>query len=404
MKQRFKNIRSTKTIPSPVKHETTCSADDDIAKDNNIDSTSRTNEVFVKVTEIEGKIYTDQTGRFPVTSSRGNKYIMVAYDYDSNTIHAEAMKSRTGGELKAAYKKIQTLLASRGLKPKVHFLDNECADTFKQLMTEAGEEYQRVPPHVHRKNAAERAIQTLKNHLIAGLSSTHNDFPLHLWCRMLPHALTTLNLLRSSRINPKLSGYAQLHGAYDYNAQPLAPPGTKIIAHEKPETRKSWGCRGIDGWYIGGAPEHYRCHVIYINKTQHTRVGDTIEFFPHNFKMPFRSSSENATIAAKELVHALKHPAPAAPYSNIGDAQMEALTQLGEIFNKIIEKTHTDGGKTPHHTEKMATITTKMHLPTPQITGGRFPRVHNQKSGLHLIPLDDEPCNKLIARFPRVHK
>lgn len=186
MKQRFKNIRSTKTSPSPIKHETTCSANDDIAKDNNIDSTSGTNKVFVKLTEIEGKINTDQTGRFAVTSSRGNKYIMVAYDYDSNTIHAEAMKSRTGGEPKAAYKKIQTLLASRGLKPNVHFLDNECADTFKQLMTEAGEEYQLVPPHVHRKNAAERALQTLKNHLIVGLSSTHNDFPLHLWCRMLP--------------------------------------------------------------------------------------------------------------------------------------------------------------------------------------------------------------------------
>ena len=55
---------------------------------------------------MEGKIYTDQTGRFQVTSSRGNKYIMVVYNYDSNTIHVEAMKSRTGGELKVAYQKI----------------------------------------------------------------------------------------------------------------------------------------------------------------------------------------------------------------------------------------------------------------------------------------------------------
>ena len=105
-------------------------------------------------------------------------------------------------------------------------------------MAKVEEKYQLVPPHVHRINAAKRAIQTLKNHLVAGLSSTHNDFTLHLWCRMLPYTLTTLNLLRSSRINPKLSGYAQLHGAYDYNTQPLASPGTKIIAHEKSENRK----------------------------------------------------------------------------------------------------------------------------------------------------------------------
>ena len=95
---------------------------------------------------------------------------------------------------------------------------------------------------------------------------------------MLSHALAILKLLRSSRIHPRLSSYAQLHGAYDYNAQPLAPPGTKIIIHEKSESRK-FGCREIDRWYIGGATEHYRYHAIYINKTQHTRVRDTIDFF-----------------------------------------------------------------------------------------------------------------------------
>jgi hypothetical protein len=31
-----------------------------------------------------GQIYMDQTGRFPVVSSKGNKYIMIVYDYDSN--------------------------------------------------------------------------------------------------------------------------------------------------------------------------------------------------------------------------------------------------------------------------------------------------------------------------------
>ena len=54
------------------------------------------------------------------------------------TIHAEAMKSRIGGEIKAAYKNIQTLLASRGLKAKVYFPDNEYVNTFKEFMTEVG--------------------------------------------------------------------------------------------------------------------------------------------------------------------------------------------------------------------------------------------------------------------------
>jgi hypothetical protein len=39
------------------------------------------------------KKYTDQTGRFPVISSRGNVIIMVLYEYDGNAIMAEPIKN-----------------------------------------------------------------------------------------------------------------------------------------------------------------------------------------------------------------------------------------------------------------------------------------------------------------------
>jgi hypothetical protein len=45
------------------------------------------------------QIYTDQTGRFPVVSSKGNKYIMISYDYDSNAILAQPIKDCTSPEL-----------------------------------------------------------------------------------------------------------------------------------------------------------------------------------------------------------------------------------------------------------------------------------------------------------------
>ena len=47
-----------------------------------------TNLVFLKTVYLTGEIYTDQTVMFPITSSKGNKYVFVAYHYDSNTIHA----------------------------------------------------------------------------------------------------------------------------------------------------------------------------------------------------------------------------------------------------------------------------------------------------------------------------
>jgi hypothetical protein len=39
-----------------------------------------------------GQIYTDQTGNFPVISSKGNKCIMVLYEYDGNATLVELKK------------------------------------------------------------------------------------------------------------------------------------------------------------------------------------------------------------------------------------------------------------------------------------------------------------------------
>ena len=144
----------------------------------------------------------------------------------------------------------------------MHYLDNEFPKVLQEFMTEKDERFQLVPPHLHRRNLAERAIQTFKNHLIAGLASVNKNLPIHLWCRLLPHCLLTLNLLRPSRINKKLSAYAQLHGAFDFNRTPLAPPGTKIIIHNKPAIRGSWATQVYEGWYIGPALNHYRCHTV----------------------------------------------------------------------------------------------------------------------------------------------
>jgi hypothetical protein len=66
-----------------------------------------------------GQIYTDQTGRFPVASSKGNKYIMILYDYDSNAILPQPIKDRTAPELLRAFQVMEQELVARGLKPKL---------------------------------------------------------------------------------------------------------------------------------------------------------------------------------------------------------------------------------------------------------------------------------------------
>jgi hypothetical protein len=150
-----------------------------------------------------GQIYTDQTGRFLVVSGKGNKYIMILYDYDSNAILAQPIKDRTAPELLRAFQIMEQESVARGLKPKLMKLDNEASKLFKTYLHQQNITFQLVPPYSHRRNAAEREIRSFKDHLIAGLCSTDKSFPMHLWDRLLPHAVITLNMLRTSRINPK---------------------------------------------------------------------------------------------------------------------------------------------------------------------------------------------------------
>jgi hypothetical protein len=71
-----------------------------------------------------------------------------------------------------------------------------------------------VEPHNHQVNATERAIQAFKAHFIFTLATTDSKFPLQLWDCLIPQVETTLNMLRSSRIDPSKSAYKAMNGPY----------------------------------------------------------------------------------------------------------------------------------------------------------------------------------------------
>jgi hypothetical protein len=167
------------------------------------------------------------------------------------------MKSRSASEWVKAYDTIHQELTVKGFKPKLQTLGNETSATLKIFFTAYDVDYQLVPPHCHRRNAAEIAIRNFKEHFVAGLSSVDPAFPLHLWDILLPQAEITLNLLRTSRLHPQLSAPAHFHGLVDYNKTAFAPPGCKIIAHEKPGKRRTWAPHGQHGYSLGPAMHHY---------------------------------------------------------------------------------------------------------------------------------------------------
>jgi hypothetical protein len=222
------NARSTK-----IKEEENCGN-----TNTDLDNGIKTNCIYAATMDA-GQIYTDQTGRFAVVSSKGNTYIMVLYEYDGNVILAEPIKNRTSAELLRAFQAMEKKLTARGLRPKLMILDNEASQLINTYLHEQNINFQLVPPYIHRRNAAERVIRSFKDHLIAGLCSIDKSFPMHLWDRILPHAVITLNMLRTSRINPNLSASTYIDGQYDYNRTPMAPPGTRIIAHETPNRRRT---------------------------------------------------------------------------------------------------------------------------------------------------------------------
>jgi hypothetical protein len=212
------------------------------------------------------KSYSDQTGLFPIPSSRGNHYMFILYHQDTNTIHAIGIPNRKGPSIRDAWETTHHLLVQKGHAPELHILDNECSQDLKNAFLANKIAFQCVPPHVHRVNAAERAIRTFKNHFIASLCTVDTTFPMTEWDRLLPQATLTLNLPHSPRIHPSLSAHASLHGNFDYNRTPIAPIGTRVIAHVTAEKRKTFGAsvHGDIGWYIGPSLEHYRCYKCYL--------------------------------------------------------------------------------------------------------------------------------------------
>jgi hypothetical protein len=111
-------------------------------------------------TSTTGQIFTDQTGHFIVPARMGNTQLFILYDYDSNSIHAEPIPNKTAGAILAAYKRVHNMLVKAGLWPQLQLLDNECSEALKEFMIDQGVDFPKVPPGIHRADAAERAIRT----------------------------------------------------------------------------------------------------------------------------------------------------------------------------------------------------------------------------------------------------
>ena len=222
---------------------------------------------------------------------------MIAYKYDSNTIHAEPIKSCTALQIKMLTKTIKIWCVAVACKHKYISLIMNVQTWWRITWNR----------RINSSNWCHQ-ISTNGTHRIA--PSRHSRIiSLRDWC---PHTPISWSISGVDFCHKQLS-----HWTYSINTewpQPILPctvswigilqchsvppPGTKVIVHIKPSIQKSWVPRGLDVCYIDHAKNHYCCFDIYTPQTWAVIHANTIDCFLHNYKIPFQSSEDNSTVAA----------------------------------------------------------------------------------------------------------
>jgi hypothetical protein len=269
-------------------------------------------------------MYTNQPGCSPITSTGRHTYTMLAVELEGNYIDVEPMKSRSTKDLTKAYKQIYARWKATGvICPNWHILDNETPAEFLEAIRTNGCRVEKTPAEMHRRNIAERTIQTYKGHFIATMAGVSNSFTIHQWHKLVPQIVLTLNLLRQLHVVPKVSAYAYHHGNFDYNHMSLAPMGCAVQFHIKPNRRKPWGEHSSKGWYLTTSPDHYRCHFISVKATRAKRISNTVYFKHKHITQPTLTTEDLVIKMIQDLSNAIKggkNPG--------GNTQIEAITQL----------------------------------------------------------------------------
>ena len=102
MRMQQKGIRSTK--PQPIDPAIPIETSLDIAPTQEPQNI-KTDDIYITIVSEESakKSYSDQTGKFPHQSSRGNEYVFILYSYDSNSIHSVPIPNRQAATIRDAW-------------------------------------------------------------------------------------------------------------------------------------------------------------------------------------------------------------------------------------------------------------------------------------------------------------
>ena len=129
MGQRRADIRSTRVPP-----DTTVKPDSiELVPQTLLNN--HTNHVYLTTIDAESKLYSDQTGRFPITSNGGNLVVVIFFCADGNYIKSYPIKSCHRSNLLKAYNNVYAYLRIRGYRPQLHKMDNKTSRNVEGFIT-----------------------------------------------------------------------------------------------------------------------------------------------------------------------------------------------------------------------------------------------------------------------------
>jgi hypothetical protein len=104
-----------------------------------------THQVFMMTHIVTGRVSSNNTGRFPVTSNWGNAYMALFYINNANAIWSVPIKNRSKEELLWAVTDVYAWQTARGYRPLLHKVDKETSNDIKAFI--ASEQVELHAPH-----------------------------------------------------------------------------------------------------------------------------------------------------------------------------------------------------------------------------------------------------------------
>ena len=146
----------------------------------------------------------------------------------------------------------------------------------------------------------------------------------------------TLNMLRASKLNPKISAYTYIYGNYDLNITTISPPGTKAVVHSKPDQRLTCCLNGEAGWYVGPSMKNYLCVKCYFPIANQVRNCDTVTFIPHEYPFPEVNLDGLKKQVTNDIITLLSAPPSATKISlEAGDPTRNVILKIADTIKLL---------------------------------------------------------------------